>query len=218
MLLEILQRINLLDVLFFLIFCRSVSIAIRKGFAVESFKLFGTYLGIYIALHYYTVLGDKLSGGVGFRSAPIEFVDFVAFLLLFIFSYNFAVLLRILIVRSRSQEALTAWSRWSAAVLGVVRGMLLAGIIAYGLAISTLTYFSDQIARSMMGEALFDIPLDVYAWTWENVTKNVSGNEQVNRTIQEVKKNLRGGSDEDEEYFEEAVPQEPPVAEVVEVE
>lgn len=199
MLLEIVQQINLLDILIILILVRTVSIAIRKGFAVEFFKLLGTYCATYLALHYFTHLADRLHTLPGFRSAPIEFIDFVAFLFLVIIGYNFILLMRIIVIKSRAQEALRSISRWSGMLLGVVRGGLLAGIICFGFAISSMSFFSDMVSQSLMGNTLFEVPSQVYEWTWNNITKHIAASEQVNKTIAEVRKSVSGQPDEEED-------------------
>ena len=191
MLLEILQKVNLLDILIFLLFLRTISIALQKGFAIELFKLLGYLLATYLALHYYTICSDLAGKAFGLRMASVEFLDFFCFILLAFLGYNFFVLVRFVFVRKHpAEQEVSSLTRWGGAALGVIRGVLMNALIIVGLVASTFGYFKTQVAESFMGRALFDVSPVVYYWTWHNLTSTVSGDEQINPTVKEVQKSV----------------------------
>jgi hypothetical protein len=81
-------------------------------------------------------------------------------------------------------------NKWGGLVLGILRGFLLAGLIIFMLAISTLTYLRNSAIKSYLGKGLFKVAPATYSWLWGNITSKFMTNEKFNKTILEVSEGL----------------------------
>ncbi len=192
MLLEILKKLNWVDLVILIIFLRVVWIGIRAGLSIELFKFLGTISAAYIALHYFTLLSDSLKHILPFtiKTAPIEFIDFLSFIILVIISYLIFAALRMLFYRFLKMEAVPALSRWSGLILGILRGVLLTSLIAFMLVISSISYLKNSCARSYSGKTLFVIAPKAYSWLWNNFTSKFLSGEKYNDTILEIQEDF----------------------------
>jgi uncharacterized membrane protein required for colicin V production len=192
--LEIIKKLNWVDLFVIILLFRIGYVAIKSGFSVELFKLLGTTAAIYMSLHYYTAFSDWIAKSshipISKESMPLEFMDFISFLILAIAGYIIFVGLRIGLYRFIKMEAVPVLNKWGGLVLGILRGFLLAGLIIFMLAISTLTYLRNSAIKSYLGKGLFKVAPATYSWLWGNITSKFMTNEKFNKTILEVSEGL----------------------------
>ena len=96
MIAEILAKFNFLDFIILIVFFRVCYIAAKMGISIEIFKFLGIVFSIYVALHYYTAISDLIQKRFFLKEMPLEFMDFIFFLLLILFGYLLFVGLRMI--------------------------------------------------------------------------------------------------------------------------
>lgn len=192
MLLEVLRRINWVDILVIIILFRIGYVAIKNGLSAELFKFMGTLLAVYLSLHYYTALADWVRQrlGVDTERVPLEFLDFICFVVLTIAGYLVFVLLRLAFYRLIKMEAAPRLNQWGGFVLGIARGFLLIGLVIFMLVISSVSYLKTSVANSYSGRQLIKVAPDTYSWLWDNILSKFMPTEKFNQTAVEVQKGL----------------------------
>ncbi|MDI6758970.1 MAG: CvpA family protein [Candidatus Omnitrophota bacterium] len=192
MLLEILHKLNWVDLVLIVIFLRAIWIGARTDLPIELFKFLGTVSATYLSLHYFTIFSDSLKHILSFviKAAPIELIDFISFVILVIIGYLIFAALRILFYRFLKMEAVPALSRWGGFILSIARGILLASLIVFMLVISSISYFKNSCARSYSGKTLFNVAPQAYNWLWNNIASKFLSDEKYNNAILEVQKDF----------------------------
>jgi uncharacterized membrane protein required for colicin V production len=191
MLLEIIRQFNWVDMLIVIIFIRICYIAMDRGFIVEIFKLFGTFFALYLSLHYYTHLSDAIRSKISMGIMPLEFFDFLCFLILLFAGYAFFIILREVFGRFFKTEAVPTLSKWGGLILGIVRSFLLTSILCFSLVIACLTYFKLSVRNSFTGQRMFRVAPMVYSGIWEGFMSKLMTTEKYNSTIREVQEDFR---------------------------
>lgn len=187
MILDILKQLNWFDLVLLILLFRIGYIALRSGLPIELFKLLGTVLAIYLSLHYYTAGADFIrSRFAADKKMPLEFLDFLVFLGLAIAGYSILVLLRSVFYRFIKLEAVDRLNKWGGFLLGIVRGMLVSGLIIFMLVISSISYLRMSVKSSYLGPRFFQVAPNTYSWLWNNLTSKFMAQEKFNKTISEV--------------------------------
>ena len=183
MLIEIISKFNFLDIIILIILFRVCYVAIHTGLPVELFKLVGTLAAIYLSLHYYIFLSDLIQKKVDLSLMPLEFADFLIFLCLAIIGYLFFVAWRGVFFNFIKLEAVAALSKWGGLFLGVLRGILLVGLISFSLSISSISYLNKSVKSSYLGSRVFRVAPDTYRWLWDSFFSKFMGSEKFNKEV-----------------------------------
>ncbi len=189
---DIFKQFNWVDVFAVILFFRVVYVALKNGLAIEFFKFLGTLAAIYLSLHYYTHLSDWVRQRLVFakENVPLEFLDFVCFLILAIVGYLVFVLLRSIFNRFIKMEAVPNLNKWAGFLLGLARGYLFLGLVIFSLVISSIPYFKNSVQKSYSGKYLFKVAADTYASLWEGLVSKFMPQDKFNQTIREVQENF----------------------------
>lgn len=192
--LEIIRQLNWVDFVAIILIFRICYASLKSGVPAEFFKLLGTICAIYLALQYYTFFSDwvigRLNINISREGVPLDFMDFVCFVLLAISGYLAFMSLRILFCRFIKMEAVPQLNKWGGLVFGIVRGFLLVSLIIFALAISTIGYLRNSVIGSSLSRRLYKIAPATYSWLWDNITSKFMRNEKFNKTIIEVSVDL----------------------------
>ncbi len=193
MLLEIIQQCNWVDVFIVILLLRIIYIALKNGLPIEMFKLLGVLLAIYISFHYYTLFSDWLGERLPAiqEKSPLEFLDFFVFVVLAIFTYLVFVGVRITFYRFIKMEAVPRLSQFGGLILGILRGVLLVGLIMYALVISSIAYLNGSVHKSYLGRRFFEIAPATYSKLWNSIASKFMTTEKFNNTILEVQEGFR---------------------------
>lgn len=183
---KILAQFNFLDVIILIILFRICYIAAKMGLSVEIFKLFGVIFSTYIALHYYTTLSDLIQRRFFPEAMPLEFMDFIIFLLLIITGYLCFVGLRSILFRFIQLNAIPKINHFAGLILGIGRGFLTIGLLTFTLAISSVNYLNSSVKHSYLGSQAFAISPQTYHWLWNNIFSKFSAHEKFNVTVTEA--------------------------------
>lgn len=184
MLLNILKQINWVDIFILVLIIRVCYVAAKNGFPIELFKLGGTILAIYLSCHYFALISVYLSSRIGSGNLlPLEFLEFIIFVLLAITGYGIFLLLRSIFNRFIKMEAVSGLNKWGSLLLGVIRGLLLASLIMFMMFISSIGYFKNSVRMSYSGKRLALLAPRTYAWFWSGIVSKFAANEKFNDNI-----------------------------------
>lgn len=186
MLLDILKQFKWVDIFVIILLIRVCYVSFKTGFTIELFKLLGTVAAIFFPLHYYTFFSDRVIQRASTQKMPLEFIDFISFLILAIVSYAVLILLRGVFHRFVKMEAVPILNKWGGLILGVARGFLLTGLLMYMLVISSVSYFKNTVANSYSGKSLFSIAPATYNWVWYSIVSKFTTEGKINNTVMEV--------------------------------
>jgi uncharacterized membrane protein required for colicin V production len=188
---SVIQRFNWVDIFVIILLFRICYIAFKTGFVPEFFKLLGTLLAIYVAMHYYTGLSDFLGGRFGLdKKMPLDFLDFICFISLAIISYLVGILFRQAFCRLIKLETVPRLNMWGGFVIGIARAVLLAGLFTFIISISTVKYLHDKVADSYFGVSLIKVAPQTYSSVWYGFMSKFTPAEKFNKTILEVQNNF----------------------------
>lgn len=188
---DVLKQVNWVDICVLIVFFRICYISFKNGFPAEIFKFFGTISAVYLAYHYYISLSDFIQERVGLKPIPVEFLDFISFILLILLGYFAAVVLRETFSRFIKMEAVPSLSKWGGITFGVARGAIVTSIVIYTLAISSVTYFKDSATGSFLGKNIFNIAPSVYRVLWDGVMSKFMIKEKPNNDISLVQDSFK---------------------------
>lgn len=187
MLVDIIKQLNWIDIIVVFLLFRIIYIAAAKGVITELFKLMGVVFALFISLQYFTALSDAARSKAGFKNMPLQFVDFLFFLVLVPVSYLLFVIIREAFQRLVKTEIAPIFNKWTAFCLGILRGLLIASLIAFGLVISSIAYLKDSVRSSYLGRRMFYISTSTYTKIYEGVISKFSTQEKINKTISEIR-------------------------------
>ena len=181
---DIFKQVNWIDIFSVIILFRIGYIAIKNGFSAELFKLPGTVLSVYLALHYYIALSSFLAARIGLKGVVSgELLNFVSFLFLAISGYLLFVLLRVIFYRFIKMDAAVKLDKWGGFILGLARAFLLVSFILFIFVLSGISYFKTSIDKSYSAKTLLSISPNVYSMLWNDVvSKFRSSDEKFNDT------------------------------------
>lgn len=186
MLVDIVTHLNWLDFLTAILLSRIIYIAIEKGVLNELFKFLSTLFATYLSLHYYIVLSDFLRERLGLKSIPVEFLDFLCFIVLALIGYLVFVFIRNAVNRLTKTEVTPYVARWGAFALGVARGILFTSLILFTLAVSGISYFRNSVFNSYSGRRLIYVAPAVYRGIWVGVMSKFMIAEKINQNAVEI--------------------------------
>ena len=183
---ETIAKFNFLDFIVIILFLRICYMAAKMGLSIEIFKFLGVIFSIYIGLHYYTTLSDIIQKSFRPKEMPLEFMDFIVYLLLICAGYLAFVGLRSLLFRFVQLNALPRINQIAGLLLGIGRGFLVVGMLSFTLAISSVTYLSDAVKHSSLASKTIMILPQTYGWLWDNLVSKFSPREKLNPTVAEA--------------------------------
>ncbi len=191
MLLNILKQFNWVDIVVALLLLRILYISAITGFVIELFKLIGTVSSIYIAFHYFIACSDFVMKRVSQEQHfPLDFMDFLMFLLLAIVVYLVFIFLRKVVCHFVKMEAVPTLSKWGGLVLGFVRGTLAVSLVVFMLSISTIPYLKASAKGAYLGPRLFNIAVSTYSNAWNGFMSKFAGNEKYNKVVTDIQEDF----------------------------
>ena len=187
MILSTLKQFNWVDVFVVVILIRVCWAGIKGGFLAEFFKTLGTISAIYLSLHYYIGLSDSIRERIPLKNVPLDFLDFVFFIVLAITGYLLFVILRQAILKFINIQPIPKLNKWGGFSLGIIRAFLLTSLLIFMLLISTISYLKKSVVNSFSGEYFSKIAPGVYSSLWNGVASKFMAKEKFNQTVLEAK-------------------------------
>ena len=186
MIFDIFKQINFLDIFIVILLFRICYIATKMGMTIEIFKFLGVIFATYISLHYYVNLSDIIQRSLLPRGIPLEFIDYLIFLVLALTGYIAFVAIRGIFYRFIKLETVPLINKFGGLLLGVLRGFFVVGLLVFTLSISNISYLSRSVKHSYLGNRAFMISPNTYSWLWNNIFSKFSTHEKYNFTIDET--------------------------------
>ncbi len=183
---DVITQFNFIDIIIIILSLRICYISFQMGLPVELFKLLGIIFSTYISLHYYTGLSDLIQGRFLPKEMPLEFLDFLIFIILALGGYLGFVVLRSMFYRFLKLEASPRLSQIGGLILGFARAFFTAGLLVYILMISSVKYLNDSVKYSYLGSRVYSVAPQTYGWIWNNIVSKFSAKEKFNSTVAEV--------------------------------
>lgn len=183
---DVIGQFNFIDIIIIILSFRICYIAFQMGLPVELFKLLGIIFTTYISLHYYTGLSDIIGRWPLPEELPLEFLDFLIFIILALGGYLGFVVLRSMSYHFIKLEAPPRISQFGGLILGFARAFFTIGLLVYCLMISSIKYLNDSVQYSYLGSRVYSIAPQTYGWLWNNVVSKFSAKEKFNPTVTEV--------------------------------
>lgn len=187
-LLEIIKRLNWVDIVVVILFARICYVGVSSGVLFELFKLLGTVFATYLSLHYYAVLGRYSFAHLGIKLMPQGFLDVFAFILLAFTGYLILFLLRQIFVKYVKLEPAAGLHKWGGFVCGLFRGLLLISLILFVFLISPIGYFRSSVTSSFLGKAFSGPAPSTYAGIWNGAMSKFATGEKFNSAVPETLK------------------------------
>ncbi len=191
MLLELIKKLNWVDLFVIIAFVRIGYISFKTGFTIEFFKLLGVFAAVYVSLHYYTLVSDIAFRGTGaVDKMPLEFTDLISLVLLVVLTYLIFVFIRSIFYRFIKMEAAPNLQKWGGLVLGMLRAFLFSSLIVFMLLISSFEYCKNSVKDSYCGASILKIAPSTYSWLWNSVSSKFMNSEKFNNAAIEVEKEV----------------------------
>ncbi len=182
----VLKQFNWVDIFVVIIILRIGYVALRNEFPAELFKLLGTVLAAYFALHYYTGFSDYLAGRPVIKNLIGGYLNFLFLILLAIIGYAIFVLLRSVFYRFIKMQAEPGLNKWGSLVLGLARGILVLSLVMYIFVASPLAYLKNSVSSSYSGKYLFQVAPRVYSSLWNGIVSKFMSQEKFNQSLLEI--------------------------------
>jgi len=148
---ELITKINWVDVLVAILMLRISYVAFRDGLSHEIFPFIGSILIMVLAMHYYTVLGSYISRNM--MDMPIELANFLSFLVLVV-ALGFVVkLLRVLLDNIVKIQWHPIMEKLGGLAVGIMKAYVVTGIVLMTLSLMPLSYLQWSIKdKSLTGK------------------------------------------------------------------
>ena len=159
---EIMSKINWVDVLVAIIMIRISYVAFIDGLSHEIFPFLGSRVIVLVSLNYYLRIGSFISQNV--VNIPVEISNFLSFFVLVV-ALGFAVrLLRGVFDKLVKVEWHPVIEKFGGLVVGIMRAYIITGIVLMMLALMPLSYLQWSIRdRSLTGRYFLMACPEVYA-------------------------------------------------------
>ncbi|MDD5173805.1 MAG: CvpA family protein [Candidatus Omnitrophota bacterium] len=148
---ELITRINWVDVLVVILMLRISYVAFRDGLSHEIFPLIGSIMVLVLAMRYYTVLGGSISRNM--MNMPVELANFLSFLML-VTVFGFLVrLLRVILDKIVKVQWHSIMDKFGGLVVGIMKAYVITVIVLTTLSLMPLSYLQWSIKdRSLTGK------------------------------------------------------------------
>jgi len=184
--LDLSRQLNWVDIVVFIVFLRLSFISVKQGLGMEFFKFSGTFLGLYLCLHYYFSLAKYLNGFSASKDFPGVTIELLAYSLLFFFGYLFIWSLRYLTFRFMSAEIDPQLSRWGGLAFGLLRALFLSSLVLFALVLTKAEYFKDSVRYSFSGNSVSQVAPATYTFIWESIVSKLNFGEKYNSAVLDV--------------------------------
>jgi membrane protein required for colicin V production len=158
---ELITKINWVDILVAILMLRISYVAFRDGLSHEIFPFIGSILIMVLAMRYYAVLGGSISRNM--MNMPIELANFLSFLVLVTVLGFLVRLLRLLLDKIVKVQWHPVMEKFGGLVVGMMKAYVITGIVLMTLSLMPLSYLSWSIKdRSLTGKYILRAGPQIY--------------------------------------------------------
>ncbi|OGW92533.1 MAG: hypothetical protein A3G36_06060 [Omnitrophica bacterium RIFCSPLOWO2_12_FULL_45_13] len=201
---EIISKINWVDVLVAIIMIRMSYVAFREGLSHEIFPFIGSVVIAMVSLHYYMRIGSFISQNVA--SIPAEISNFFSFLVLVVVVGLAVKLLGKLPEKILKVEWHPIIEKFGGLVVGMMRAYIITGVVLMILALMPLSYLQWSIRdKSLIGKYVLMAGPEIYsrlsrflptikagepALTKDTIAKNLMSDKSISPKSNKKEKNV----------------------------
>ncbi len=178
--LNILRGFNWIDILMVCIVVRIIFIGLKRGFATESFKLFGCVFAIFVSIHYYYGIAQLLHKKVFLPERIAEVIVFVCLLFIVVFVFKLLREGALLLFKIEPHPAV---ERWGGLIVAALRSLVVCSIFLLLFSITRVEYLKTNSKKSITGKYLMDLSPKIYRYSFNNVFKKVFPKEKYNKRV-----------------------------------
>ena len=143
-------------------------------------------------MHYNTGLSDFISSKLNIQDKmPLEFLDFMVFVILAVAGYFIFVLVRNAVNNLIKVEAVSVLNKWGGLILGALRSVLLVGLVSFALVISSVPYLKNSVMNSYLGPRVLVVAVNTYTTIWNNLFSKFAAGEKYNAVVSKVSDEAR---------------------------
>lgn len=165
---EIISRINWVDVLVVILMIRMSYVAFRDGLSHEIFPFIGTVIIVAFSFYYYKRIGALISANLA--NVPIEISNFLSYLAIVIVLGFLLRFLRVILDKIVKVEWHPVIEKFGGLAVGIAKAYLVTGIVLTALALIPLSYLQWSIKdKSITGKYVLMAGPEVY----NKVAKNL---------------------------------------------
>ncbi len=158
---ELIARINWVDVLVAILMLRISYVAFRDGLSHEIFPFIGSVLIMVFALRYYTVLGGSISRKM--MNMPVELANFFSFLVLVAVLGFLVRLLRLLLDKIVKVQWHPLMEKFGGLAIGIMKAYVVTGIVLTTLSLMPLSYLQWSVKdKSLTGKYILAAGPQIY--------------------------------------------------------
>jgi len=148
---QILSKINWVDVFVLILMVRMSYVAFMDGLSHEIFPLIGSTVVFILSLHYYKILGEMISQGMG--NIPTEITNFLSFVVIVIVAGFIVKFLKIIIDKIVKVQWHPVIEKFGGLFAGIVKAYIITAIILTMMSLVPLSYVRWSVKdRSLTGK------------------------------------------------------------------
>ncbi len=158
---ELIARINWVDILVAILMLRISYVAFRDGLSHEIFPFIGSIMIMMLAMRYYASLGALISRGM--MNMPMELSNFLAFLALVVALGFLVRLLRLLLDKIVKVEWHPVLEKFGGLAVGIMKAYVVTAIVLTTLSLMPLSYLAWSIKdKSLTGKYVLRAGPEIY--------------------------------------------------------
>ena len=159
---QILSRINWVDVLVIILMIRMSYVAFMDGLSHEIFPFLGTLAVFVLSLHYYTRLGDVISVNLG--SMPAEVSNCLSFIILITILGFIVKFLKVILDKIVKVQWHPVIEKFGGLFVGILKAYIITAMVLTMLALMPLSYLQWSVKdRSLTGRYVLMAGPEVYS-------------------------------------------------------
>ena len=184
---EILYRINWVDIVIVVMGIRIIFMAMQTGFVVELLNGLAAVAAVLVSCHFFTRLA-----AVGLRTRILpEIMTTSAFVLLCVATLAVCWFIKNGLFMHFTVQAQNALDKWGAAVLSCARVLVAGSLLIFGLMISGNQYLKRMSAESLTGTKIVRVAPAIYTVVCDRVVTPLFPHEKKNPAVADVTRSIK---------------------------
>lgn len=177
---QILSRINWLDIVVLSLMLRISYVAARDGLSHEIFPFFGSLALLVFSLHYYKIFGSFLSHDLG--NIPAEISNFASFLMIVVV-FGFVIkFIKIVLNKMVQVQWHPAIEQIGGLIAGIAKAYIITAIVLIVFALVPFSYFQWSIRdKSLTGQYVLRAGPEIYSRVVKLLPSSMAGSQAVDK-------------------------------------
>jgi len=179
-LLEIIQKLNWIDVVIILVVLRAFYIGLKRGCVNEIFQLMAILASIFVVFHYYLFCSSLLVNRVFLKS---EIAKSLTFLVLWALVALVSKFVRGGVSLMFKIEAKSFFDKLGGLSIGILRGLLVSSLLLAFFMTTSSEYLVRNVKGSYLSSRVAPLAPSVYKFVFKGFVSKYFPNEKMNQEI-----------------------------------